>query len=307
VNAVANAWSSDVGRLVFSFTTSSSSSSSTTTTIPPPASSSYSSSPSDSYSCCKVLVGRSPTHYAARAWAHSLCRAFPLPAARRSRIEGHCSTDRGGGSGACGLRAVSSVFLDLCVLRCAAGVAVGSPEDEATEMTSSRSQAQLLLCCGGGEDRGGKVGRRVSLTGNGRDKRYDRRGVPGRARRRELGLSHGVCIHAEGSLGRTNLYWVIAKGAKSDVGGGVRGRRLTLSKGAYMHTHAEGTLGGTHLYWALGLTTIRTNNTHLDVATRARHLIYLAFVYTIHETTACGQLRPCPQWRSPIPTRMVWT
>jgi hypothetical protein len=155
--------------------------------------------------------------------------------------------------------------------------------------------------------RGGKVGRRVSLTGNGRDKRYDRRGVPGPARRRELGLSHGVCIHAEGSLGRTNLYWVIAKGAKSDVGGGVRGRRLTLSKGAYMHTHAEGTLGGMHLYWALGLTTIRTNNTHLDVATRARHLIYLAFVYTIHETTACGQLRPCPQWRSPIPTHMVWT
>jgi hypothetical protein len=67
------------------------------------------------------------------------------------------------------------------------------------------------------------------------------------------------------------------EGAKSDVRGGVRGRRLDLSHGVCMDTL---TSGGTHLYWALGSIAILTNSAHLDFAARARCLVYSAFVFT---------------------------
>jgi hypothetical protein len=119
-------------------------------------------------------------------------------------------------------------FLAFCALRRRGGD--GESELEVTEMTSGGSGSRFLLRRGGGEDSEGEGRKRGVLD----MRRESTRSARMRTAGRQMALSHGVCIHAEGTLERMYLYRVLVKEANSDVGGGVRGRRLILLHGVCM-------------------------------------------------------------------------
>jgi hypothetical protein len=121
-------------------------------------------------------------------------------------------------------------FFDLRALRRGGGG--GESEEDVTEMTSSGSGSHFLLRRGGGDDLEGDGRKRGVLD----VRRGGTRECPDEDRQEAPSwLCHMAYAYMQkGALGRTHLYWVLVKEANSDLGGGVRGRRLVLLKGGWM-------------------------------------------------------------------------